>query len=79
MFHMAYQAKLRSFRLAPKYKYQFEILQDYKHVVELNEKHGTTKWFDATKLEMVQLDDYDCFRCWTISFKGILEMEGISL
>lgn len=57
MFHMAYQAKLRSFRLAPKYKYQFEILQDYKHVVELNKRHGTTKWFDATKLKIVQLDD----------------------
>jgi hypothetical protein len=31
MFCMANQAKLRSFRPAPKYKYGFEILQDYKH------------------------------------------------
>jgi hypothetical protein len=42
MFPMANQAKLRSFRLAPKYKYGFEILQDYKHAVELDKKHGTT-------------------------------------
>jgi hypothetical protein len=30
--------------------------------VELDGKHGTTRWgVDATILEMVQLDDYDCF------------------
>jgi hypothetical protein len=61
MFCMANQAKLRSFCLAPKYKYGFEILGDYKHAIELDEKHGTTQWVDATSLEMVQLDDYDCF------------------
>jgi hypothetical protein len=42
MFHVANQAKLRSFRLAPKYKYGFEIPRDYKHAIELDEKHGTT-------------------------------------
>jgi hypothetical protein len=42
MFCMANQAKLRSFHLAPKYKYGFEILRDYKHAMELDEKHGTT-------------------------------------
>jgi hypothetical protein len=61
MFRMANQAKLRSFRLAPKYKYGFEIPWDYKHAVELDEKHGTTRWVDATSHEMVQLDNYDCF------------------
>jgi hypothetical protein len=30
--------------------------------MELNEKHGTTQWVDATSFEMVQLDNYDCFR-----------------
>jgi hypothetical protein len=62
MFRMANQAKLRSFRLAPKYKYGFEIPRDYKHAVELDEKHGTTRWVDATNLEMIQLDEYDCFK-----------------
>jgi hypothetical protein len=61
MFPMANQAKLRSFRLAPKYKYGFKMPWDYKHAVELDEKHGTTQWVDATSLEMVQLDDYNCF------------------
>jgi hypothetical protein len=63
MFCMANQAKLRSFRIAPKYKYGFEIPPDYKHAVELDEKHGTTQWVDATSLEMVQLDSYNCFQC----------------
>jgi hypothetical protein len=61
VFRMANQAKLRSFRLELKYKYGFEIMGDYKHAVELDEKHGTSQWVDATSLEMVQLDDYDCF------------------
>jgi hypothetical protein len=61
MFCMANQAKLRSFCLAPKYKYGFEIPQAYKQALELDEKHGTTRWVDATSLEMVQFDNYGCF------------------
>ena len=53
MFRMANQAKLRSFRLAPKYKYGFEIPRDYDHAVELDTKCGTTRWVEATDLEMV--------------------------
>ena len=62
MFRMANQAKLRSFRLSPKYKYGFEIPRDYKHAIELDAKSGTTRWSDATHLEMAQLDEYDCFQ-----------------
>jgi hypothetical protein len=38
-----------------------EIPRDNKHAIELDEKHGTTRWVDVTSLEMVQLGDYDCF------------------
>jgi hypothetical protein len=48
-------------RLAPKYRYGFEIPRHFKHAVELDKKHGTTQWVDATSLEMDQLDNYDCF------------------
>ena len=41
LFRMANQAKLRSFRMAPKYKYGFEIPRDYKHAMELDKKNGT--------------------------------------
>jgi hypothetical protein len=53
MFRMANQAKLRSFRLQPKYRFGFEIPRNYKHAIELDETHGTTQWVDANSLEMV--------------------------
>jgi hypothetical protein len=56
------QAKLRSYRTAPKYQYGFEVPKDYQHAVRLDEKAGNTKWQDSTKLEMAQLDDYDTFK-----------------
>ena len=43
LLRMANQAKLRSFRLAPKYKYGFEVPRDYKHAKELDERNGNTK------------------------------------
>jgi hypothetical protein len=40
------QAKLRSYRTAPKYQYGFEVPKDYQHAVRLDEKAGNTKWQD---------------------------------
>ena len=41
MIRMANQAKLRSFRTAPKYQYGFEVPRDYNHAVqiEIERKH----------------------------------------
>ena len=61
LLRMANQAKLRSFRLAPRYKYGFEVPQNYAHAIQLDEQAGNTKWQDATKLEMSQLDEYNVF------------------
>ncbi len=58
---MANQAKLRSFRTAPRYMYGFEIPRDYSHAVRLDSQNGHTKWQDSTVLEMAQLADYDVF------------------
>ena len=62
LFRMANQAKLRSYNRAPKFKYGFEVPRDYKHAMWLDRRNGNTKWLDATKLEMGQLDDYSTFR-----------------
>ena len=51
MFRLANQAKLRSFRLAPKYKYGFQVSRDYNHAKRLYEKNGNIKWQDSTLLE----------------------------
>jgi hypothetical protein len=61
IFRMANQAKLRSFRTAPRYMYRFEIPRDYAHTVRLDLQNGHTKWQDSTVLEMAQLADYDVF------------------
>ena len=61
LLRMANQAKLRSFRTAPKFKYGFEIPKDYDHAVFLDNRNGNTKWQDANALEFEQLNDYDTF------------------
>ena len=60
-FRLANQAKLRSFKLAPKYKYGFQDLRDYNHAIKLNEHNGNTRWQDITSLKMKQLDEYNTF------------------
>ena len=55
------QAKLRSFRTTPKYKYGFEVPRDYKHALELDEAAGNHKWRDANILEHKKLAEYNVF------------------
>jgi hypothetical protein len=59
--NMVYQAKLKSFHTAPKYKYGYEILRTYEHAKRLDEKNGNTLWRDATILELNQIDEYITF------------------
>jgi hypothetical protein len=61
MFRMANQAKLRSFRMPPKFRYGFEIPRDYAHGIRLDERNGNIKWGDCTVLEFEQLAEYDTF------------------
>jgi hypothetical protein len=60
-FRMANQAKLRSFRTAPKYMYRYEVPKDYEHAVILDKRNGNDKWVESTKLEMAQHDEYNTF------------------
>ena len=47
--------KLRSFRLALKYKYGVQVLRDCNHAKTLDEKNGNTKQQYSTLLEMKKL------------------------
>jgi hypothetical protein len=58
---MVNQAKLRSYRTAPRYKYGFEVPRDYEHAKRLDERNGNTRWMDATDLEFAQLHEYEAF------------------
>ena len=61
LFRMTNQAKLRSFRTTPRYKYGFEVPRSYKHALELDARNGNTKWQDAIKLELAQIQEYNTF------------------
>ena len=58
---MVNQAKLRSFRTAPKYKYGYQVPKDYEDAIRLDQRNGNNKWMAATELEMTQLDEYNTF------------------
>jgi hypothetical protein len=58
----AKQAYLRSFRSSPKYKYGHEVPKDYHDALRLDKVHGSTKWLDATNLELAQIDEYETFK-----------------
>jgi len=61
---MANQAKLRSYQTAPKYKFGYEVPQDFAHAVQIDGKYGNTKWQDATALEHQSQDEYKTFEDW---------------
>ncbi len=61
---MANQAKLCSYWTAPKYKFGYEVPQDFAHAVQINKKCGNTKWQDATILEWQSQDEYKTFEDW---------------
>ena len=48
--------------MAPWYKFGYPIPQDYAEAIHFDIKNSNTRWQDATKLEMQQLDDYHCFK-----------------
>ena len=58
---MTNQAKLRSFRIAPRYKYGFEVPRSYKHALELDARNGNNKWQEAIVLELAQIQEYNTF------------------
>ena len=61
MLRFVNQAKLRSYRTAPMYKYGFQVPRNYAEAMRLDEEHGNTKWQDAVDLEHSQIDEYETF------------------
>ena len=59
---MAHQAKLKNFRNKPVYMYGYQVPRNHAEAVFIDEKNGNTKWQDAEKLEISQLNEYDTFK-----------------
>ena len=52
------QSKIRQVRRSAVYQFGFLIPKDYKQALQLDEQNGNSKWYDATKLEMDQINEY---------------------
>jgi hypothetical protein len=55
------QAKMKSYRQSPKYKFRYRMPKDYEEALKLDELNQNTKWENATITEMSQLEEYECF------------------
>ena len=44
------------------YQFDFLIPKDYEQALQLDEQNDNSKWYDATKLEMDQINEYKVFQ-----------------
>ena len=58
MLRLVNQAKLRSYRTTPKYKFGYIVSRDYAHAEQLDITNKNDKWKDSVTLELGQIDDY---------------------
>ena len=56
------QSKIRQVRRSAVYQFGFLIPKDYNQALQLDEQNGNSKWYDATKLEMDQINEYKVFQ-----------------
>ena len=55
------QSMIRQVRRSAVYHFGFLIPKDYKKALHLDDQNGNSKWYDATKLEMDQINEYKVF------------------
>ena len=55
------QAKLRSVRTVPIYKYGYLVPRNHSQAVDIDLRNGNTRWQDSEVTEANQLDEYDTF------------------
>ena len=56
------QSKIRQLRRSAVSQSGFLIPKDYKQALQLDEQNDNSKWHDATKLEMDQINEYKVFQ-----------------
>ena len=55
------QTKIRQVRRSATYQFGYLIPRDYKHALELDKLNGNSRWHDATKKELDQINNYQVF------------------
>ena len=56
------QSKIRQVRRSDNYQFGYLVPRDYTHAMEIDKLNGNSKWYDATQLEMNQINDYQVFK-----------------
>ena len=56
------QTKIRQVRRSATYQFGYQITRDYQHALELDKLNGNSRWYDATKIEMDQINEYQVFK-----------------
>ena len=52
------QTKIRQVRRSATYQFGFLIPRDYKCALELDKLNGNNRWYDATKKELDQINEF---------------------
>ena len=55
------QTKNRQVRRSATYQFGYLIPRYYKHALELDKLNGNSRWYDATKKELDQINEYKVF------------------
>ena len=55
------QTKIRQVRRSVTYQFGYLIPRDYKHALDLDKINGNSRWYDATKKELDQINKYQVF------------------
>ena len=55
------QTKTRHVQRSATYQFGYLIPRDYKHALELDKINGNSRWYDATKKELDQINEYQVF------------------
>ena len=55
------QTKVRQVRRPATYQFGYLIPRDYKHALELDKINGNSRSYDATKMELEQINEYQIF------------------
>ena len=61
LIRMANQAKLKSFRNRPVFKFGIQVPRDHRHAMELDRANGNNLWKEAEDREFNQIDEYETF------------------
>ena len=56
------QTRKRQDRRSATDQFGYQIPRDYKHALELDKNNGNSRWYDTTKIEMHQINEYQVFK-----------------